>query len=278
MPGTGKLAASLDSTHASFETPCGSYAHFKITRYLLGLTGDSRYGDSMERVLYNTILGASPMQPDGRAFYYSDYHPQAVKVFAKDKWPCCSGTFPQIAADYRISAYFLGGEQRGLYVNLYVPSTVTWLDPATGTKFSLLQTTQYPYAPNIRFDVMATKAATFSLYLRIPQWADDAAVTLNQVRDSRKLVPGSFAEIRRGSCRAGGTAAHSPGRHGSDCGANSQSCRAIGRPVGADGCACGPKRLVPYGTVFRSTSPRARPQMVGAVRFEHFAFAAVRRY
>jgi DUF1680 family protein len=197
VPGTGKLAASLDSTHASFETPCGSYAHFKITRYLLGLTGDSRYGDSMERVLYNTILGASPMQPDGRAFYYSDYHPQAVKVFAKDKWPCCSGTFPQIAADYRISAYFLGGEQRGLYVNLYVPSTVTWLDPATGTKFSLLQTTQYPYAPNIRFDVMATKAATFSLYLRIPQWADDAAVTLNQVRDSRKLVPGSFAEIRR---------------------------------------------------------------------------------
>jgi DUF1680 family protein len=198
VPGSGKLAASLDSTHASFETPCGAYGHFKITRYLLRLTGDSRYGDSMERVLYNTILGATPLQQDGRAFYYSDYHPNALKTFAKDKWPCCSGTFPQIAADYRISAYFLARERRGLYVNLYVPSTVTWLGPESHSEFSVRQTTQYPYAPNIRFDITAsTPPATFSLFLRIPEWADGAAVTFNHLRDSRKLNPGTFAEIRR---------------------------------------------------------------------------------
>jgi uncharacterized protein len=197
VPGNGKLAASLDSTHSSFETPCGAYAHFKITRYLLQLTGDSRYGDSMERVLYNTILGATPLQQDGRAFYYSDYNPHGVKVFAKDKWPCCSGTFPQIAADYRISAYFLAAENRGLYVNLYVPSTVTWVDPETHSEFSVRQITQYPYAPNIRFDFTASRPATFSLFLRIPEWADGAAVTFNNLRDSRKLNPGTFAEIRR---------------------------------------------------------------------------------
>src|SRR5579875_814805 len=44
-PASGKLAASLTSTHHSFETPCGSYAHFKMTRYLLRITGDGRYGD-----------------------------------------------------------------------------------------------------------------------------------------------------------------------------------------------------------------------------------------
>ena len=58
-PGSGEMGASLTDTHSSFETPCGAYGHFKITRYLMRITGDSRYGDSMERVLYNTILGAS---------------------------------------------------------------------------------------------------------------------------------------------------------------------------------------------------------------------------
>ena len=50
-PDSGEMGESLKNTHASFETPCGAYGHFKITRYLLRATRDSRYGDSMERVL-----------------------------------------------------------------------------------------------------------------------------------------------------------------------------------------------------------------------------------
>ena len=67
-PGTEELAKTLDSSHSSFETPCGAYGQFKITRYLMTVTGDSTYGDSMEAVLYNTILGARPIQPDGVSF------------------------------------------------------------------------------------------------------------------------------------------------------------------------------------------------------------------
>ena len=51
-PGKGLLGASLGTTRSSFETPCGAYGQFKITRYLLRVTQDSRYGDSMEQVLY----------------------------------------------------------------------------------------------------------------------------------------------------------------------------------------------------------------------------------
>ena len=47
-PGTDGLAKSLTTTHSSFETPCGAYGHFKIARYLMRVTGDSKYGDSME--------------------------------------------------------------------------------------------------------------------------------------------------------------------------------------------------------------------------------------
>src|SRR6185437_7201640 len=67
-PGSNTLYDSLGRTHAGFETPCGSYAHFKLTRYLLRLTRDGRYGDSMERVFYNTVLGAKRLEPDGHAF------------------------------------------------------------------------------------------------------------------------------------------------------------------------------------------------------------------
>ena len=79
-PGTEELAATLQSSHRSFETPCGAYAHLKITRYLMQLNGDSTYGDSMETVLYNTILGARPIRPDGVSFYYSDYNRDATKI------------------------------------------------------------------------------------------------------------------------------------------------------------------------------------------------------
>ncbi|HMA51295.1 MAG TPA: beta-L-arabinofuranosidase domain-containing protein, partial [Magnetospirillaceae bacterium] len=94
MMAVAALVASLSRTHSSFETPCGAYGHFKIARHLLRLTADSRYADSMERMLYNTILGAKPTEPDGRTFYYSDYAGSgAKKGFHHDLWPCCAGTF-----------------------------------------------------------------------------------------------------------------------------------------------------------------------------------------
>lgn len=192
-PGSGLLGNSLNKIHASFETPCGAYAHFKITRYLLRITGDPRYGDSMEQVFYNTVLGAKPIQPDGRSFYYSDYTYDADKSFFGAKWPCCSGTLPQIAADYRISAYF--HHPRGVYVNLYLPSTLRW--QRRGAEFALRQTTDYPYTSHIRLDFTASSPAEFSVFLRIPAWARGASLTASGIRDSRKLTPESFAEVRR---------------------------------------------------------------------------------
>src|SRR5204862_5774590 len=57
-----EVAASLANTHSSFETPCGANAHFEITSYLLRVFRDTQHGDSMEKVMYNTILGGKPLQ------------------------------------------------------------------------------------------------------------------------------------------------------------------------------------------------------------------------
>ncbi len=193
-PGKGLLAASLNSTHASFETPCGVYGQFKITRYLLRVTRDSRYGDSMERVLYNAIAGAKPMLADGNTFYYSDYNSQGKKVYHRDKWPCCSGTFPQLTADYGISAYYPSAE--GLYVNLFIPSRVSWSQNTT--QCSLTQNTTYP-ASNITeltFDMKRPENCT--VYLRIPAWADvSTRVLINGKRADAEVVPGEFLPLNR---------------------------------------------------------------------------------
>jgi hypothetical protein len=192
-PDTDDLFDSLSKTHASFETPCGSYAHFKLTRYLLRITGDSRYGDSMERVMVNTILGARPLMPDGRAFYYADNNFQAKKVYKEATWPCCSGTLPQIAADYRISAYFRG--DRSVYVNLYIPSALQWTHDRA--RFSLEQSTNYPYDSTIQFTVRASAAKEFAFKFRIPAWAEGATLAMNGHQLSDRIVAGTFFSLSR---------------------------------------------------------------------------------
>ncbi len=193
-PASGEIGESLSKTHSSFETPCGSYGHFKITRYLLRVTRDSRDGASMERVLYNTILGAKPIKDDGHGFYYSDYNNDGSKFYHQDKWMCCTGTFAQITADYGISSYFR--DSGGIYVNLFVPSRVTWLRGSN--RISLTQQTNYPHHPTTQITVSTANPETFPIYLRIPAWAGPkSTVTINGQRVMASPVPGQFARLDR---------------------------------------------------------------------------------
>ena len=180
-PGRGELAQSLHSTHSSFETPCGAYGHFKITRALLSITGDAKYGDSMEAVMFNTVLGSLPLKPDGLSFYYSDYNLEGRKVYHATKWPCCSGTLAQASADYRINIYLQS--TGGLHVNLYTPSTVRF--QTRGVQVELEQSGNYPLDGDIHFRVRPARPAVFSLAFRIPAWAGSGA----QVSVNGKILP-----------------------------------------------------------------------------------------
>ncbi len=192
-PDTGALAVTLADQHKSFETPCGAYAHFKLTRSLLRVTRDTRYGDSMERVLYNTVLGAKPLQADGTSFYYSDYSFHGRKTYSNHRWPCCSGTLPQIAADYRISAYF--HDDNDLYVNLYIPSTLRW--NRAGNQIELQQKSNYPYETVVEFDLTLARPAEFAVHFRVPAWSSDGSISVNGATLVTRLTPGRFSSIRR---------------------------------------------------------------------------------
>ena len=205
-PGKGLLGASLKTTHRSFETPCGAYAHFKAMRYLLGVTQDPRYGDSMEQVLYNTVLGAKPIREDGRSFYYSDYGAPGQKTYKRDiagaryswdhdgRWPCCSGTLPQIAADYTISTYFRS--PHGIYVNLFVPSRISWNNGSV--RYRLNQITNYPTSNLIRLTLGASRPSDLTVYLRVPAWAGpNTSVSINGKRQGGAVAAGKFLSLRR---------------------------------------------------------------------------------
>ncbi|WP_433984279.1 glycoside hydrolase family 127 protein [Tunturiibacter empetritectus] len=207
-PGSGKVFESLATSHNSFETPCGSYAHMKLTRYLLRCTREGRYGDSMERVMYNTVLGAMPLQQDGQAFYYSDYHSRpssgdvagssnkqgsgGERVYSVHRWPCCSGTLPQVVADYWINGYF--HEPGAVWVNLYLPSTLRWAEGEA--KIEMEQEGTYPESPEIRLRMKTSQPALFGLKLRIPAWADAASLEVNG-SPVPMTVRSGFATVQR---------------------------------------------------------------------------------
>jgi hypothetical protein len=167
-PDSDDLDTTLTTTHRGFETPCGSYAHLKLTRYLLRITRDGRYGDSIEQVFLNTVLGAKKLEDDGHAFYYSDYNFKGSRTYFPDRWPCCSGTLPQVTADYHVLIYFR--DPQGVYVNLYTPSIGHWT-AGDGTRLAVVQSGDYTRDGHVRLDLKASRDTRFRLRLRIPGWA-----------------------------------------------------------------------------------------------------------
>ena len=199
-PAIETLADSIANEPNHFETPCGSYAHFKLTRYLLRITRNPHYGDSMERVMYNTVLGALPLNRYGKAFYQSNYHGHAHKAYfdgyghvMNDEWPCCSGTLPQVAADYRISAYLRDAD--GVFVNLYIPSTLRW--EQHGALISLIQSGQYPLDDRIAFEITTSKPTHAVIRLRIPAWAESPLIHINGTKITQPVQSGTFASVSR---------------------------------------------------------------------------------
>lgn len=193
-PRSGELAATLTNTRNHFETPCCFYAHAKLARYLMTFTGDAKYGDGLERVLFNTVLGGIDPDDDGGYFYYSDYQSHANKSYYKSKWPCCAGTLIQSVADFPLNLYF--EDDRGVYINLYAGSELRW--KASGVPVKLTQKTSYPESELVEVRVEPESPVEFAIRLRIPGWLErPAQISVNGKAEQVKAERGSFATLTR---------------------------------------------------------------------------------
>jgi len=194
MAPDGSLGRALDSRTDTFETACGSWAGFKLSRYLIQFTGEARYGDWAERLLYNGIGAALPIATGGRNFYYSDYRVgSGMKVYNWDAWTCCSGTYIQDVTDYHNLIYF--HDASDLYVNLYVPSRLTW-NRGSG-RVAITQETTYPEGDTSTFTIALSPAARFALRFRVPSWASGASIAVNGVKADVPCTPGTWATVAR---------------------------------------------------------------------------------
>ncbi|MDM8006035.1 MAG: glycoside hydrolase family 127 protein [Phycisphaerae bacterium] len=173
-----ELIGSLDNPFIfkHFETQCGSWAAFKLSKYLIRFTGEAKYGDWVERLTLNGIGASLPMS-DGRVMYDSDYHPGgARKVNTQDAWTCCAGTRSMAIADYADLACF--HDRHNLYVNLFTPFTIQWSHE--GRQVVLRQRTLFPEDNEIHLTVSVPRPDRFGLFIRKPQWlAGPAKALLN---------------------------------------------------------------------------------------------------
>ena len=194
MEPNGNLGRSLEFRFDSFETVCGSWAAFKLARYLMSFTGEARYGDWVEKLIYNGVGAALPLGSTGKNYYYSDYRTGGgMKVYRWDKFTCCSGTLIQSLADYHNQIYFK--DAKALYVNLYLPSEVTWSRP--DGEVVLVQDTRYPEAETSIFSLQLRREMSFPLNFRIPGWSSDVSLRVNGAPVNVDCKPGTWATIER---------------------------------------------------------------------------------
>jgi len=180
---------------------CATYNLLKLSRRLFMFDQDATFMDYYEQALYNHIL-ASVGESDPGNTYHVPLNPGARKRFGNahmDGFTCCNGTALESSTKLQDSIYFKSRDNQVLYVNLYIPSTLTWPQ----RRIELRQNTCFPYGDTTRLTL--TGAGTFGIQIRVPRWATSGfTVRINGQDQHVDATPGSYLTLRQ-SWRNGDT-------------------------------------------------------------------------
>jgi DUF1680 family protein len=185
----GKLAAELSGYT---QECCVTYNMQKLTRHLFGWTADARAFDYYERAYYNGILGVQHPR-DGSKLYYVPLQSGYWKLFGTsmhDFW-CCTGSMAESFSKLGDSIYFKDDD--GLYVNLFVPSEVTWQEKG----LRVVQETTFPESDRTTLVVKARAPRRAQLRVRVPYWSAGGSATLNGSKLEGFAMPGSYFVLDR---------------------------------------------------------------------------------
>jgi len=168
---------------------CATAYQLRVYDSLLRLRGESRFGDLMERTIYNTLFAAQ--SPDGRRLRY--YAPlEGPRQYHPTDTYCCPCNYRRIVAELPEFVYYRAGT--GIAVNLFTASEATV--EAGGSKVRISQETNYPSGGAIVIRLSPERPARFPLRIRIPAWAAGARVTIPGA-EAAAARPGSFFESDR---------------------------------------------------------------------------------
>ena len=199
----GDLVARSD-VWGSCEVSCCAWAVFKFCRYLLRHTGEAKYAEWAERMLYNATGGQPPITPDGKILYYASYFTDGAMKSTTDRrlffggrnftWQCCTGTFPQDVAEYANMLYY--HDDDGLYISQYLPSHVHWKKDEVAV--GIENYSSYPRESAVRLRISTESPVAFKLKLRVPSWATRGySVFVNGSRVHVDAPPDSWIVLDR---------------------------------------------------------------------------------
>jgi DUF1680 family protein len=129
-------------------------------------TGEARYADELERVLYNGALGGVSLSGD-RYFYENPL--DAGKNRVRWPWhacPCCPPMFLKLMGAF--PGYIYAKTGNAFYVNLYTSSDVR--TTVGNSSIALREMTRYPWSGDVKLTIQSQAPATFDLNLRVPEW------------------------------------------------------------------------------------------------------------
>jgi DUF1680 family protein len=161
----------LPNASAYCET-CASIANAMWNHRLFLMTGESKYMDIVERIIYNSFLSGISMEGD-RFFY-----PNRLQTFTGEErapWfgcACCPSNVVRFVPSIPGYAYAHRGSD--LYVNLYMSGSSEIQTKEQTVR--LIQESRYPWDGNIHLKIHPTAVKKFSIFLRIPGWVTGTVV------------------------------------------------------------------------------------------------------
>jgi DUF1680 family protein len=191
----------LPQSTAHNET-CAAIGNALWNGRMLQITGEARFADVLELVLYNAL--AAGISLDGTRFFYTNTLRQLDTMPAPPRWSrqrepfiscfCCPPNVVRTIAEAGAYAYGRSGDR--VWVHLYGGNTLdTRLDD--GSRLALAQETDYPWDGLVRITVRSAPPRECSLLLRVPGWARGASLRLNGRPTQERLEPGTYHEVRR---------------------------------------------------------------------------------
>ena len=171
--------ADYELPNDGYNETCAAVALMMWNHRMFLLTGDAKYMDVFERTAYNGFI--SGVSESGDRFFYPnplayDGQKKNNNGFAgRAPWfgcACCPPNLLRTLAS--LTGYFYAVRDDSLYVNFYAQSRGEMT--VAGTAVTLTQSTDYPWQGDIRVAVAPAHPATFTLRLRVPEWAQGKPV------------------------------------------------------------------------------------------------------
>jgi len=192
------------SNATAYNETCANIGNAMWNWRMLQITGEAKYADAMELVIYNS--GLSPMSIDGTRFFYTNplrwYGSEHLLLScdAYARWRtfecyCCPPQVARTIARLHEWAYSLSDE--GVWVHLYGGSRLqTRL--ADGSPLHLTQETDYPWNGQVKLTLgKEVPGEPFAVMLRIPAWADGAGIEINGAKADVKAKPSTYVALER---------------------------------------------------------------------------------